>query len=225
MNVLLLEDDPIIAREIKQYLEKHDFTCDCVYDGIFVSDQLQTKLYDFIILDINVPSKNGLDICRDIRISNKKTPILMLTAFGQISNKTIAFENGADDYLVKPFNLQELLIRIKSLLRRSDHEQSNEQVVRIGDLEIYLDKGQIMRNNKIINLTPKEFKLLNILAKANGRILSKQQIADQLWDYHIESSFNTIEVYVNFLRNKIDKDCEDKLIHTKVGYGYFLKSL
>jgi DNA-binding response OmpR family regulator len=175
-------------------------------------------------LDINVPGSNGLNVCSSIREEDKSTPILMLTAFGEIEDKVTAFNKGADDYLVKPFHFEELLVRIKSLLRRKTVPQAAEEIIKIADLLINNSEMKVYRGENEINLSPKEYKLLYLLAKANGRVISKNQIADELWDYHIETSQNTIEVYINFLRKKIDKGFEKNLIHTKVGYGYYLKS-
>jgi len=185
--------------------------------------QFKLKNYDLAILDINVPGMNGLEVCKHLREVDQKIPILMLTAFGEVEDKVTAFNNGADDYLVKPFHFEELLLRIKSLLRRKEIPQLKPDINEIGNLIINHNEMKVYRGGQEINLSPKEFKLLTILAKANGRVLSKSLIADELWDYHIETNQNTIEVYINFLRKKIDKNFESKLIHTKVGYGYYLK--
>src|SRR6478736_4653296 len=224
MNILLLEDDFTLSQEVKQFLEKHQFNCDCIYEGALVLKQTKVKKYDLYILDINVPTINGLEVCSQIRQEDKKTPIMMLTAFGEIEDKVKAFENGADDYLVKPFHFEELLARIKSLLRRKETPQQGDEIIKFADLTINKTEMQLYRGDKLIELTPKEFKLLTILAKANGRVLSKQQIAAELWDYHIETSKNTIEVYINFLRKKLERDTASKLIHTKIGYGYYLNA-
>lgn len=224
MNILLLEDDLTLSTEIKTFLEAHSCVCDCIYDGSLVLKQYRLKPYDLIILDINVPGSNGLNVCSSIREEDKSTPILMLTAFGEIEDKVTAFNKGADDYLVKPFHFEELLVRIKSLLRRKTIPQAAEEIIKIADLLINNSEMKVYRGENEINLSPKEYKLLYLLAKANGRVISKNQIADELWDYHIETSQNTIEVYINFLRKKIDKGFEKNLIHTKVGYGYYLKS-
>lgn len=224
MKILLLEDDYVLSKEIKDFFLSKNIEIDTVFDGELFFKQINTKKYDIYLLDINVPKINGLDVCNQIRTQDKNTPILMLTAFGEIDDKIEAFEKGADDYLVKPFHLKELYIRILSLLRRTDKPQTENEILKIKDLEINISNKTATRNNEIINLTPKELKLLLILANAKGRIISKQQIADELWDYHIETNQNTIEVYINFLRKKIDKDPNEKLIHTKVGFGYYLKT-
>lgn len=223
IKILLLEDDQVLAKEINDFLFKKGIICDNVFDGDIFFKQLKKNNYDIFLLDINVPKINGLDVCRKIRELDKTTPVLMLTAFGEIDDKIEAFRLGADDYLVKPFHLEELFIRIVALYRRKVNPQSINETIEIADLKIDLDEKRVTRNEVSVNLTPKEFKLLTILAKAKGMVLSKQQIADELWDYHIETSQNTIEVYINFLRNKIDKPFDEKLLHTKVGFGYYLK--
>ncbi len=148
----------------------------------------------------------------------------MLTAFSEIEDKLISFENGADDYLVKPFHFEELFARVSSLLRRKEIPQQSTKKTTISDLEIVESEMKVFRSGEEIKLTPKEFKLILILANAKGNVVSKQFIADQLWDYHIETNQNTIEVYINFLRKKIDKEHTVKLIHTKIGYGYYLSA-
>lgn len=224
MNILLLEDDFILCREISAFLRSNHYQCDCIYDGSLVLSQYRTKTYDIVILDINVPKLNGFEACKAIRNIDSVVPILMLTALGEIEDKTHAFNSGADDYLVKPFHFDELLLRIKSLYRRKEILYTENELIRVGDLVINITETKVYKADIPINLTPKEYKLLTILAKAKGRVLSKQQIADELWDYHIETNQNTIEVYINFLRKKIDKESSTKLIHTKVGYGYYLKA-
>lgn len=223
MNIILLEDDYTLSKEVCQFLENNHYTCDCVYDGSLFMKQYRLKPYDLAILDINVPNTNGLEVCSRLRQEDKTVPVLMLTAFGEIEDKILAFDRGTDDYLVKPFHFDELLIRIKSLLRRKERPVKEDDILRIADLTINKTEMQVLRGDKKIELTPKEFKLLNLLARAGGKVLSKQQIADELWDYHIETNQNTIEVYINFLRKKIDRDFEHKLIQTKIGYGYYLK--
>ncbi|MDO8997811.1 response regulator transcription factor [Sediminibacterium sp.] len=223
IKALLLEDEPTIAHEISSFLKAKDIACDIVFDGDIFLKYNKNNIYDIYLLDINVPKINGLDICQIIRENNKEIPIIMITALGEITDKKIAFQLGADDYLVKPFLLEELVLRIEALIRRKQIPQINNQLIKIVDLSIDIVNKKVWRSNKEIKLTPKEFKLLVILANANGRVLSKQQIAEVLWDYHIKANENTIEVYINFLRNKIDKFNPIKLIHTKVGFGYYLK--
>ena len=224
MSVLLLEDDFKLATEIKLFLNDKNIDCDIVYDGSLFVKQYQLNHYNVFILDINVPGINGLEICSTIRNSDKHTPILMLTAFGQIEDKIDAFNRGADDYLVKPFHFDELYIRIQSLMRRELKPQETNNVLKIEDLEINISEMKVCRNGKEINLSPKEYQLLVLLAKAKGRPVSKQTISEQVWDINFETGTNTIEVYINFLRKKIDRDFEPKLIHTRPGFGYYIKT-
>lgn len=224
MKILLLEDDFTLSKEISTFFISKEFECVPYYDGSLLLKKYSAFEYDLIILDINVPGTNGIEVCKGIREIDKKTPIIMLTAFSEIDDKLACFDNGADDYLVKPFHFKELNARITSLLRRKEIPQQTEKKIIIEDLEILEDEMKVFRSGEEIKLTPKEFKLILILAKAKGKIISKQFIAEKLWDYHIETNQNTIEVYINFLRKKIDKDQEIKLIHTKIGYGYYLSN-
>ena len=222
MKILLLEDDFTLSKEIAVFFASKEFECVPYYDGTLLLRKYFPYEYDLIILDINVPGINGIEVCKKIREVDKKTPIIMLTAFSEIEDKLASFDNGADDYLVKPFHFDELYARILSLLRRKEVPQQVEKKIIIQDLEILEDDMKVFRSGEEIKLTPKEFKLILILAQAKGKVLSKQFIAEKLWDYHIETNQNTIEVYINFLRKKIDKDHETKLIRTKIGYGYYL---
>jgi DNA-binding response OmpR family regulator len=224
MRVLLLEDDAVLSLEVKKYLSNHQFECDAVYDGELFLKFVKQKTYDIYVLDVNVPKINGIDVCKFIRKEDISTPILMLTAFEAISDKIEAFEAGADDYLVKPFHFEELIARLKVLFRRSDQPQNQSNIYKVSDLIVNIDRKEVSRGDVKIELTPKEFKLLCILIENQDRVLSKQEISEMLWDYHIETSINTIEVYINFLRKKIDFLSEEKLIHTKVGFGYYLQS-
>ncbi len=222
MKILLLEDDFTLSKEISAFFTSKKFECVPYYDGSLLLKKYFPYEYDLIILDINVPGLNGIEVCKGIRKIDIKTPIIMLTAFSEIEDKLSSFDNGADDYLVKPFHFEELYARVQSLLRRKEVPQQVESKIVVKDLEIFEEDMKVFRSGEEIKLTPKEFKLILILAHAKGKVLSKQFIAEKLWDYHIETNQNTIEVYINFLRKKIDKDHEIKLIRTKVGYGYYL---
>jgi len=222
-HILLLEDDAVLSKEIAQYLSSKEFACEQVFDGDLFVRQSKCKQFDLYLLDINVPKINGLDVCKLIREKDKTTPILIITAYGDIRDKVDAFKLGADDYLVKPFHLDELYFRILSLLRRSATPQQNDELLVVDDLEINTTNMQVKRAGESIDLTPKEYQLLLALAKANGRTLSKQAISEQVWDIHFDTNLNTIEVYINFLRKKIDKNHPIKLIHTRPGFGYYLK--
>ena len=223
-KVLLLEDDVTVATEITSYLNKHGLDCDIVGDG---RSALYADFSDYsiFILDINVPIIDGIQVCRKIREVCRDTPILMLTAYGSLSDKLQAFNLGADDYIIKPFYFEELMVRIQALLRRyRQSEPVTPSVVKVDDLEVNLTDRTVTRSGKRIDLTLKEYKLLELLITARGRILSKQYIASKVWDINFETGTNTVEVYINFLRAKIDKGFASKLIHTKSGFGYFVRS-
>jgi DNA-binding response OmpR family regulator len=224
MKILLLEDDFKLSSEIRLFLKDKRFECDVVYDGNLFIRQFNMATYDLFILDINVPGMNGQEVCYFIRNRDKSTPILMLTAFGQIEDKIQAFNNGADDYLVKPFHFDELYLRIQSLMRRNHKPQQADEIIRLDDLEINVSEMKVKRRDQEINLTPKEYQLLVLLAKAKGKPVSKNVISENVWDINFETGTNTIEVYINFLRKKIDRNYELKLLHTKPGYGYYLKA-
>lgn len=222
MKILLLEDDATLSAEIEKYFISKNSTCQAVSNGDLVEKIYKKDAFDIAILDINVPGKKGIEVCAAIRNLDHKIPILMLTAFGEITDKLAAFNKGADDYLIKPFHFEELYARVNALLKRKQPEQLEADIT-IADLVISNAEMKVFRAGVEVILTPKEFKLLSILALANGRIVSKNTISEKLWDYQVITNQNTIEVYINSLRKKIDKNSDVKLIHTKVGYGYFLK--
>lgn len=224
MKILLLEDDFKLASEIRQYLAKQSYHCDVVFDGNLFFKQWKLESYDLFILDINVPAVNGLEVCKRIREKDSSTPVLMLTAYNAVEEKIEAFGNGADDYLIKPFHFDELHVRLKALLRRSNNpQQKHDEILQVSDLMINVSEMKVERGGKEISLTRKEYKLLELLVRAKGRTISKQSISEQVWDIDFETGTNTIEVYINFLRKKVDKGFDNKLIHTRPGYGYYLK--
>ncbi|HEY4323534.1 MAG TPA: response regulator transcription factor [Mucilaginibacter sp.] len=222
-NILLLEDDYKMSNEIKIFLNSRELICDIVYDGALFFKHLQIKKYDLYILDVNVPLLNGMEVCKKIRMTDKSKPVLMLTAYSDVENKIIAFESGADDYLVKPFHLEELTARVKALLRRSYPPENNGRIITVGDLVVYTDEMKVTRAGKGITLTPKEYKLIELLALAEGKPVSKQTIAAKVWGINFETGTNTIEVYINYLRKKIDKGQSRALLHTRAGVGYYLQ--
>ena len=223
-KILLLEDDYKMANETKVFLYSQKLFCDVVYDGGLFFKQLQIEKYDLYVLDVNVPLLNGIEVCKKVRADDKTKPILILTAYSDVKSKIVAFDAGADDYLVKPFHLDELTARIKALLRRSYPQADNEkQTLIIDDLIIYPGEMRVTRADKQIQLTPKEYKLIELLAMEGGKPVSKQTIAAKVWGINFETGTNTIEVYINYLRNKIDKGHSRALLHTRAGFGYYLK--
>lgn len=225
MQTLLLEDDPVLSSEIALFLGSKSVKTDIADDGEKFLELFSAKKYDIFLLDINVPKINGLDICKKIRETNADTPIIIISAYDGIEEKKEAFLRAADDYLVKPFLLEELLLRINSHLRKIIPKSDEKEKIVVDDLIIYPEDSKVFRGGEEIVLTVKEFQLLELLARANGRTLSKQYISDEVWKNQFQSTNNAIEVYINFLRKKIDKNFKTKLIHTRPGFGYYLSPL
>lgn len=222
--ILVIEDEPKVASFVKHGLEENGFSCEIADDGLMGKRMFDAGDYDLIILDINLPYKNGIELCKEIRISNQKIPVIMLTALGTTEDKLSGFDSGADDYLLKPFEFRELLARIRSLLKRISIAETGGNLLTVLDLEVNLNTYEVTRGGKIIDLTQKEFALLVYLLQNKGRVVSRIDIAERVWDINFDTGTNIIDVYVNFLRKKIDKDFSQKLIHTQTGVGYILKA-
>ncbi|MCF2490874.1 response regulator transcription factor [Dyadobacter sp. CY347] len=223
MKLLLIEDEPKTLQSIKQGLEENGYEVDIAYDGLIGRQLAKNNTYQLIISDIIIPGINGIELCREIRTWGDETPILMLTALGTTDDKVTGLDAGADDYLVKPFEFKELLARVRALTKRGTTVSHTAQVLKFADLEISLDAKTVHRSGNKINLTAREFNLLVYLIRNQGRVISKVEIAEQVWDIGFDTGTNVIEVYVNYLRKKIDKDYPVKLIHTQFGMGYVLK--
>jgi two-component system, OmpR family, copper resistance phosphate regulon response regulator CusR len=221
-SILLVEDEAKLGSIIRDELRRQGYLVDLAIDGKEAEEVFQNKLYSIVLLDVNLPYKSGLELCKEFRAVNKTIPIIMLTAIGQIQDKVEAFDLGADDYLVKPFHFEELFVRVKALLKRTDKGQEDEKII-VDDLTIDMKNKSVVRAGMNINLTAKEFTLLTLLARNRERVISKQEILEKVWDLTFDTGTNTIEVYISFLRNKIDKPFEHKLIHTKPGFGYYIK--
>lgn len=222
MKILIVEDEPKVAAFIQIGLEENNYTAKIASDGEEGKKFALNQIFDLIILDVNLPKINGIELCKILRENNIKTPILMLTALGSTDDKVSGFESGADDYLVKPFEFRELLARVKALIKRSS-PLNDETILKIEDLELNTESKIVKRANKKIDLTAKEFSLLEYLLKNKDRVVSRKEIADKVWDIHFDTGTNVIDVYVNFLRKKIDKDFDKKIIQTQVGMGYVIR--
>lgn len=224
IQLLLVEDDQRIAALIRQGLEEQGFEVTAAYDGLMGKKLAVSRSYDIIITDIILPNLNGIDLCKEIRSVKPDVPIIMLTALGTTDDKVEGFDAGADDYLVKPFELRELLVRIRALLKRSaSNNQVQGFILRYADIEMNMHTKIVKRNNKEIELTPKELKLLEYMMQNPERVLSRTEIAEKVWDTSFDTGTNFIDVYINYLRKKIDKDFDTKLIHTKSGLGFIFK--
>lgn len=223
MKLLLIEDEPKTVQSLKQGLEEQGYEVDVAYDGLMGQHLARRNEYQLLITDIILPGLNGIELSRELRKTGLQTPILMLTALGSVDEKVLGFEAGADDYLVKPFAFAELLARVRALTKRSQGVQETARLLRYADLEMDLDAKSVVRAGRHIDLTAREFALLEFLLKKQGKVVSKAEIAQDVWDLGFDTGTNVVEVYVNLLRKKIDRDFPEKLIHTQYGMGYVIK--
>lgn len=224
MQILIIEDDQRVAELINRGLTEEGFETTVAFDGLSGLKLILHNDYDLIITDIILPKMDGLDLSREIRSIKPQIPIIMLTALGTTDDKIEGFDAGADDYMVKPFEIRELLARIRVLLKRYNGITANSSfILKFHDLEMNLNLKIVKRNNIEINLTPKEFKLLEYMLRNSERVISRNEISEKVWDTHFDTGTNFIDVYINYLRKKIDKDFDKKLIHTKSGMGFILK--
>lgn len=223
MKILLVEDEPNVASFIKRGLEENHYMVEIAYDGQLGLRMASQNVYDLIILDLILPYINGLEICRKIRKEYKsQTPVLMLTALGAKDDIVEGLDSGADDYLTKPFDFKELLARVRALGRRKKDDFKSE-VLTIADLALDATTKTVTRSGDEIKLTSKEFMLLEMMLRNRGRVLSRVDILEKIWDTNQDFRSNVVDVFMNLLRNKIDKNYYPKLIHTVIGMGYVLK--
>ncbi len=222
MRILIIEDEIRMAQLVQRGLEEEGYQVTAVHDGEAGKAMALAQPFDLLIIDIILPAINGLALCQQIRAIKADIPIIMLTALGTTDDKVVGFDAGADDYLVKPFEMRELLARVKAWLKRST-PQTAPTVLQYADLEINLYTKTVKRGNTPINLTPKELKLLEFMMQNPERVLSRTEIAEKVWDTHFDTGTNFIDVYINYLRKKIDKAFPVKLIHTRSGMGFILK--
>ena len=223
-KIAIAEDDPKIAALLQSALEENGYHVLTVANGNDARNLFVQEEFNLFILDIMMPGINGLQLCKYIREQDKQTPILMLTAMGTVEDRVNGLDTGADDYLVKPFHLKELLARVSALLRRQGNiVPKEEQKLCFEDLCMDILSKTVTRNSQAIELSAKEFTLLELFLRNPNRLLSRQYIAEKVWDINFETGTNVIDVYINFLRNKIEKGFDRKLIHTKINMGYILK--
>jgi len=222
-KILVIEDESNVAEFIQQALIENDFHAEIATDGYLGLKMAMANPYDLIILDIGLPRIDGFKICSTLREKGIGTPILMLTAYDSLTHKLTGFDAGTDDYLVKPFEFNELLARIKAILKRYVKEEEIECIISIADLEIDVMRRTAMRKGKRIDLTAKEFSLLEYFVRNSGKVISREEIAKNVWNINFDTGTNLIDVYVNFLRKKIDKNFKKRLLHTVVGMGYTLR--
>lgn len=223
MKVLIIEDEVKTAQSLKKGLEEHQMVVEYAHDGLSGKQLAASGSFDVIISDVVMPKLTGFELVKSLRSAGVDTPVLLLTAMGTTDDKVTGFEAGADDYLVKPFEFKELLARIRALTRRGKEGSQPKSILAFADLEMNLDAKTCHRSGKKIDLTPKEFALMEYLIRNQGRVVSKTEIADKVWDINFDTGTNVIEVYVSYLRNKLDRPFNNKLIHTIFGLGYVLK--
>lgn len=220
MRILVVEDEKRLAEFIKNGLEEQKYAVDLAHDGEKAEYLALTNRYDLIILDILLPGKKGWEVCESLRQAGNSMPIIMLSALSDVSNRVRGLEKGADDYMTKPFAITELLARVKALLRRA--HKITQSIVKIGPLELDIISRRVRRDGKEIQLTNKEFSMLEFLVLNKNKVVTRSMISEHVWDIHFDAGSNVIDVIINYLRKKIDKDDEKKMIHTVRGSGYML---
>lgn len=221
MRILIAEDEKTLNATLKKRLEEQSYSVDACLDGQEALDYLDSAEYDVVLLDIMMPKKSGLEVLRALRKKGRQTPVLLLTAKDSIEDRVNGLDAGANDYLVKPFAFEELSARIRVLLRKP--AETPKTCYRVGDLEVHMDTHQVTRGGREIKLSGKEFALLRYMVQNAGTVLSRERLEQHLWNYDYMGSSNVIDVYIRYLRKKIDEGHESKLIHTVRGAGYVLK--
>lgn len=220
MRLLLVEDEIDASRMIAKGLREQSLAVDVAYDGESALQKLYASNYDLVVLDIMLPGKDGLEVCRELREAGMTVPVLMLTALDQVANRITGLDSGADDYLTKPFNFGELLARIRALMRRGPALQN--PILSVGELEIDTRARSVRRTGKLVELTAKEYALLEYLARRKGEVVGRADISDHVWEESHDPFSNLIEVYIQRLRKKIDSGPGARLLHTRRGEGYQL---
>ena len=223
MKLLVVEDEIKTANILQKGLKEKGFEVQIAYDGEQALKLTNSQVFDLIITDIIIPKISGLEFCKKLRENLNFTPIIMLTALGLTSDKIKGFDAGSDDYLVKPFDFDELLARINVSINRTRNSTGKKKELVYSNVKLDLDSKEVRRDNKLISLTAKEYALLEFFMRNKHKVLSKEEISEKVWDINFDTGTNIIEVYVSYLRNKIDKDFPVKLIHTKKGIGYIFR--
>lgn len=223
-KILIVEDEQKIADTLKFGLSEHGYHVEVAYDGEIGRRLFDAHTFNLVILDVNLPGMNGYELCKYIRRQNAGILVIMLTSMSTLDDKIEGYDAGADDYIVKPFEFKELLLKMRVLLKRTMKQQlPSGNFLKAGDLELNLDSMEVRRSGKLISLTAKELQLLEYLLRNKNRVVSRADIAVNVWDTSFDTNTNVIDVYINYLRNKIDKPFAEKLIQTQVGLGYILK--
>ena len=223
MHVLIIEDDVELAQFIQKGLQSEGIGVSVAFDGVIGRSMVNERQYDVVVLDVNLPGMNGYDLCRYIKQNWPAIPVILLTALGSLDNKVLGFESGADDYLTKPFAFKELLFRLKALARRHPSRAPLPKRLELLDLAVDTESHQVWRGGQRINLTAREYALLEYLMAHQGRVVNRVDLLENVWDVHFNTNTNVVDVYINYLRRKID-NTEPKLLHTVFGVGYMLRA-
>ncbi len=223
MKILLAEDDLRLARAVRRVFEEEKHEVEISGDGKAALTSARGGAYDVMILDVMLPEMDGFDVCRALRSSGVQTPVLMLTARTDVQDRVKGLDSGADDYMVKPFAVAELLARVRALGRRGQQSTNGRDQMKAGDLLLDVSRHSAIRGDREIELTVKEFQLLELLLRHQGQVLSRSQILDHVWQYDRDFASNVVDIYIHYLRNKVDKGFKAQLIHTIRGVGYMLK--
>lgn len=219
-----MEDEPKVVAFLKQGLEELGYTTEVAEDGKKGFEMIAKQPYDIYLLDILVPEMDGISLCRAVKEKYPSAPVIMITALGSLQNKLDGFDAGADDYIVKPFEFRELVARIRVLTKRGlEPNEKSKNILKVSDLELDMDKKLAYRKGREIFLSAKEFALLEYLMRNQGRVVSRPEIAEKIWDITFDTGTNVVDVYINLLRKKINKDSDSKLIQTRIGHGYILE--
>jgi DNA-binding response OmpR family regulator len=223
MKILIVEDELNLASFLKRGLEEEGHQVEMALDAKTAKVHLASDKFEMLIMDVILPDGNGMKLCQDFKALHPKTPIILLTSLGQVQDKVAGLDSGADDYLVKPFQFSELTARIRAVERRLSHYAS-PPILNAANLTMDIANHKVARDGKDISLTAREFRLLQVFLENKNRVLSRLEIAESVWDINFDTGTNVVDVYVNYLRNKIDRNFEPRLIHTVVGVGYVLRS-
>ncbi|MFA9272974.1 response regulator transcription factor [Svornostia abyssi] len=222
-SVLLVDDEPALRDAVGRALRLQDYDVTAAPDGSAALDELSGRVFDLVVLDVSMPAPDGLEVCRRLRSAGDRTPVLMLTARDGVDDRVAGLDAGADDYLVKPFALRELLARLRALQRRVDHEQPADSVLRFSDLQLDRGSWQVRRGDREIELTRTEFALLELFLQHPRQVLTRTAIFERVWGYDFGPSSNALGVYVGYLRRKLEAEGEPRLLHTVRGVGYALR--
>lgn len=222
-KILLVEDHFNTVQSISKGMKENNIQVEIAYDGKTGSDLAISENYDVIISDVVMPEMTGIELCRFLRQHGVQTPVLLLSALDSTDMKITGLESGGDDYLTKPFEFKELLARVRALHRRKKGIEVEDVIIVVGDMIVNTHNKTVIRSGKTIELTPKEFKLLEYLAQKKGQVANKSEIVENVWEINFDPGTNVVEVYINYLRNKIDKGFSKKLIHNRSGIGYYIK--